>query len=139
MPWCLTLLTLAFSTTPTDQGRAAMQIVKMKMLSATLFAAVTLISPWALAQENADAISVLTINSLRIQGQPVVLQEEAGDCLFFGDLAHTGNVHIEIKVCTKDDGSLLATYYPAIADVDLLPVLESIRLYLREDWTTPRN
>lgn len=110
-----------------------MQIVKM--LSATLFAAVTLISPWAISQENADAISVLTINSLRIQGQPVVLQEEAGDCLFFGDLAHTGNVHIQIKVCRKDDGSLFADYYPAIADVDLLPVLEGVRLYLREDWT----
>ncbi|MGP9416842.1 MULTISPECIES: hypothetical protein [Halomonas] len=84
----------------------------------------------------ADATSVLTVNSLRIPGQPVVLQEEAGDCLFFGDLAHSGNVHIQIKVCKKDDGSLLATYYPAIADVDLLPVLEGIRLYLR---TTPRN
>ncbi|WP_193061048.1 hypothetical protein [Halomonas sp. 3A7M] len=111
----------------------------MKMLSATLCAAVTLIPPWAIAQESADAISVITVNSLRIQGQPVVLKEEASDCLFFGDLAHTGNVHIQIKVCKKDDGTLLSAYYPAIAEVETLPVIEGIRLSLREDWTTPRN
>lgn len=86
---------------------------------------------------SANATSVLTVTSLRIQGQPAVLQEEAGDCIFFGKLAGSGNVKIDIKVCKRDDGdgSLFAEYYPAIAYVDTLPVLEGIRLdlHLHED------
>lgn len=90
----------------------------MIKIRAALVAMTSMVAGTAIA----GPLGVVTLTDLHEQGQPAQLQEIGGDCQYYGSVEEPTAIIIEVRVCPTGEGALEQSPYPAVVNIDGLPV-----------------